>query len=122
MVINRSKMHATLQHNYPLMPGDAWLKLLLRQVPDKGEHLVRCCGWYSNRARGMRCLVAEQEDSLSGEPEIEEAHADLDPEFRDRVKSNWARLIRKVSAIAPALLYLRYAGPLHPCSRTRSTR
>jgi hypothetical protein len=39
------------------MPGAAWLKLLLQHVPDRGEHLVRYYGWYSNRSRGDRNLT-----------------------------------------------------------------
>jgi hypothetical protein len=45
MVVYPGKMQATLHRNYQLMPGAAWLKLLLRHIPDKGEHLVRYCGW-----------------------------------------------------------------------------
>ena len=66
MVIYRSKMHATLHRNYQLMAGAAWLKL--RHIPDKGEHLVRYCGWYSNRSRGMRRPREELEGDLTREP------------------------------------------------------
>ncbi|MCP4264416.1 MAG: hypothetical protein GY777_02375, partial [Candidatus Brocadiaceae bacterium] len=52
MVVYRSKHHATLKRNFQIMPGVAWLKLLLQHVPDRGEHLVRYYGWYSNRSRG----------------------------------------------------------------------
>ncbi len=45
MVLYRSKLHVTLKRNYQLMPGAQWLRLLLDHVPDKGEHLVRYCGW-----------------------------------------------------------------------------
>ncbi len=42
--------------------------LLLDHVPDKGEHLVRYCGWYSNRSRGRRRLATEGEyDYVDGE-------------------------------------------------------
>jgi len=52
MVVYRSRYHATLKRNFQIMPGAAWLKLLLQRVPDRGEHLVRHYGWYSNRGRG----------------------------------------------------------------------
>jgi len=54
MVVYRSKHHATLKRNFQIMPGAAWLKLLLQHVPDRGEHLVRNYSWYSNRSRGDR--------------------------------------------------------------------
>ncbi len=45
MVIYRSKLHATLQRNYQLMPALKWLRLLLNHVPDKYEHLMRYYGF-----------------------------------------------------------------------------
>ncbi len=57
MVVYRSRHHATLKRNFQIMPGAAWLKLLLQHVPDRGEHLVRYYGWYSNRSRGDRNLT-----------------------------------------------------------------
>ncbi len=45
------------------MPGAQWLKLLLQHVPDKGEHLVRYYGWYSNRSRGMRKQLEESDNT-----------------------------------------------------------
>ena len=53
-MVYRSRHHATLKRNFQIMPGAAWLKLLLQHVPDRGEHLVRYYGWYSNRSRGDR--------------------------------------------------------------------
>ncbi len=41
MEIYRSKMHVSRKRNFQLMPGVAWLRLLLDHVPDKGDHLVR---------------------------------------------------------------------------------
>jgi hypothetical protein len=38
MVIYRSKLHATLKRNYPLMPALKWLRLLMNHIPDKYEH------------------------------------------------------------------------------------
>jgi hypothetical protein len=59
LLVYRSKLHATLNRNYQLMPGAEWLKLLIRHIPDKGEHLVRYYGWYSNRCRGERRRMLE---------------------------------------------------------------
>jgi len=51
-VVYRSKLNATLKRNFQIMPGAAWLQLLLQHVPDRGEHQVRYYGWYSKRCRG----------------------------------------------------------------------
>ncbi len=53
MVVYRSRHHATLKRNFQIMPGAAWLKLLLQHVPDRGEHLVRYYGWYSNTLKTL---------------------------------------------------------------------
>lgn len=53
-VIYRSKMHLGLKRNFQVMPGADWLELLCKHIPDRCEHLVRYCGWYSNRSRGGR--------------------------------------------------------------------
>jgi len=45
-------IHATIKRNFQIMPGAVWLKLLLQHVPDRGEHLVRSYGWYSDRSGG----------------------------------------------------------------------
>lgn len=45
-------MHRGLKRNFQVMPGAEWLEQLRKHIPDRYEHLVRYCGWYSNRARG----------------------------------------------------------------------
>jgi hypothetical protein len=60
------------------MPGAKWLEMLLQHVPDRGEHLVRYYGWYSNRARGTR--KAEIADPEPVESVIEEIPEQVDPE------------------------------------------
>ena len=52
VIVYRCKLHASLKRNFQIMPGAKWLELLLQHVPDRGEHLVRYYGWFSNRARG----------------------------------------------------------------------
>jgi len=51
-VIYRSKMHLGLKRNFQVMPGAEWLTLLCKHIPDRYEHLVRYCDWYSNRSGG----------------------------------------------------------------------
>ena len=40
-VIYRSKLHATLNRNFEVMPGVAWQELLCNHVPERHEHMVR---------------------------------------------------------------------------------
>ncbi|HEY5789748.1 MAG TPA: transposase [Gammaproteobacteria bacterium] len=69
--------------------GAAWLKLLLQHVPDRGEHLVRYYGWYSNRCRGLRAAQA------AASPGSADSEA-VDEELSRAARSSWARLLRKV--------------------------
>ncbi len=99
VVVYRSKMHATLKRNFQIMPGAEWLKLLLRHIPDKGEHLVRYYGWYSSRSRGERRKASESSrDTLVNIRDVvSRLDSDpTDPDFVKAARSAWARLIRKV--------------------------
>ncbi len=70
------------------MPGAQWLELLLQHVPDKGEHLVRYYGWYSNRSRGIRKQLEENDNT-----DINIIEEPGDPVFARAAKASWA-LIR----------------------------
>ena len=37
MIVYRSRHYVTLKCNFQIMPGAAWLKLLLQHGPDRGE-------------------------------------------------------------------------------------
>jgi hypothetical protein len=87
-VIYRSKMHLGLKRNFQVMPGAEWLELLCKHIPDRYEHLVRYCDWYSNRSRGAQAAkVAVQGTIASG---ITEGLS----EVAQRAKATWARLSR----------------------------
>jgi hypothetical protein len=79
VVVYRNNLHATLKCNFQIMPGGAWLKLLLKQVPDRCEHLVAYYGWYSNRSRGER-KVGNLEVGLELELELESTPSTPTPE------------------------------------------
>jgi len=64
MVVYRSKHHATLKRNFQIMPETAWLKLLLQHIPDRGEHLVRYCGWYNNSSMGIAFVTKGQSQAV----------------------------------------------------------
>ncbi len=101
MVVYRSRHHATLKRNFQIMPGAAWLKLLLQHVPDRGEHLVRYYGWYSNRSRGDRkrsCRTTDEiETDVAGGPDSDTPESELTKAAR----SSFARLIKKVYEVDP---------------------
>ncbi len=103
MVVYRSRHHATLKRNFQIMPGAAWLKLLLQHVPDRGEHLVRYYGWYSNRSRGDRkrsCRTTDEiETDAAGGPDSDTPESELTKAAR----STWARLIKKVYEVDPLI-------------------
>jgi hypothetical protein len=63
-------------------------------VPDRGEHLVRYYGWYSNRSRGERKAI-ESESTVSTLTLSEET-AEEDTTFIQAARSAWARLIKRV--------------------------
>ena len=100
VVVCRSKLHATLNRNFQIMPGAAWLKLLLQHVPDRGEHLVRYYGWYSNRSRGER--KALESESPEATPTCTET-IEADNAFSQAARSAWARLIKKVYEVDPLI-------------------
>jgi hypothetical protein len=80
------------------MPGAKWLEMLLQHVPERGEHLVRYYGWYSNRARGRRkAEVADTETPALPEGVPEQ----VDPEATRAARAAWARLIKKVYEADP---------------------
>ena len=98
VVVYRSKLHATLKRNFQIMPGAAWPKLLLQHVPDRGEHLVRYYGWYSNRSRGERNGLESESTPTPSDETIEP-----DTEFSQAARGAWARLIKKVYEVDPLI-------------------
>jgi len=60
---------------------------LTTQIPDKGQHLVRYCGWYADRARGAR---------LAGS----QPHTERD---RSPSRASWARPLCRIFEVDPLL-------------------
>jgi hypothetical protein len=82
-VVYRSKGSAKVK----VFDALEWLAAMCNHVPNKGEQMVRCYGYYSNVARGKRSKV--DVDDVS--PCI------LEPELADKAfRRNWARLIQKM--------------------------
>jgi hypothetical protein len=86
-VIYRSKMHLGLKRNLQVMPGAQWLELLCKHTPDRYEQLVRYCGWYSSRSRGVRKAKGATAVATTASGVIE-----VLGEYASRAKAAWARL------------------------------
>jgi hypothetical protein len=69
-----------------------WLAAMCSHVPNKGEQMVRCYGYYSNVSRGKRKML--DQDALI--PSI------LEPDELSKDSGrNWARLIQKIYEVDP---------------------
>ncbi len=77
-------------------------------MPDRGEHLVRYYGWYSNLSRGDR-IRAEGSSRTTNEDETDAAGRldsdpdNPDPEYIKDARSAWARLIKKAYEVDPLI-------------------
>jgi hypothetical protein len=77
------------------------LAALTAHIPEKGQQVVRYCGYYSNKARGQRRL---RKQSAAGITPVAVSVPESEPdEFRRHCKRAWARLIRKVWSADPLL-------------------
>lgn len=70
-------------------------------IPNRGQHLIRYYGWYSNRARGERKKSGVTETAHVAS--AAEDDPDRDAEYRNAARRNWARLIKKVYEVDPLL-------------------
>ena len=72
-----------------IFPALEWLAAMCSHIPNRGEQMVRYCGFYSNVSRGKR-----QSAGTDGVlPCILEPQGD-EKTFR----RNWARLLQKIAA------------------------
>ena len=64
---------------------------MTQHIPEKGAHLIRYYGWYSNKSRGLRAKAgAGQEQAATLAPETE---PEADAAFRRRCRRRWAALL-----------------------------
>jgi hypothetical protein len=54
MVIYRSRLNAKINRNFEVFTATDFLAAITQHIPDKGAQMVRYCGWYSNKMRGVR--------------------------------------------------------------------
>lgn len=92
--------------NFQLLGPLDFLAELTQHIPERGKHLVRYAGWYSNKARGLRAKKT-QEHERTGDREqagartiaIEESLTPSQAESRRR----WAQLIQRVFEVDPLI-------------------
>jgi hypothetical protein len=98
-VIYRSKMHRGLKRNFEVFPVLDWLAAVTAHIPNKGEHLVRYYGWYSNVNRGKR-RKAEESTHQGARASMAEIPP---PPGSSLFKQRWAEMIKKVYEADPLL-------------------
>ena len=76
-----------------IIPALEFLARLITHIPNKGEQLVRYCGYYSNKARGIR---KKEKGEVTRNPENKNESSS-----RKAFKRNWARLIQKIYQVDP---------------------
>ena len=47
-------MNPVLKKNFAVFPALDWIATLTTHIPNKGEQLIRYCGYYSHVSRGKR--------------------------------------------------------------------
>ena len=71
----------------------------MRTIPDRGQHLTRYYGAYSNRTREA---LFQNNSSRISPPQLEQ-HTTTGAKTSKLSRANWARLIRKVFEVDPLL-------------------
>ena len=84
-----SKFNPSLGRNFQVFDPLEWIAALAVHIPDKGEHMLRYYGYYSNKSRGMR--AKRDKRSLSSRVIVQEL--DDSPKF---YRQRWSYFIRKV--------------------------
>ncbi len=100
------ELKAGLKRNFEVFEPLDFLAEVVQHIPNKGEHLMRYYGWYSNKMRGMRSKKAE-EGKL---PESQK--------IKKRCSLTWAILIKMVFQVDP-LKCPRCGDEVSECARLR---
>ena len=54
-VIYRSQMsHGKNKKNFQIYTAEQFIAAITQRIPEKSFQMVRYCGWYSNKSRGLR--------------------------------------------------------------------
>ena len=103
-VIYRSKLNPSLKRNFQIFDPLEWIAAVTSHIPDKGQHMIRYYGYYSNKSRGKRKKQKCNPDHLN----IKEEPSHSAKEYRRL----WAQLIQKVYEVDP-LVCPKCGGTMH---------
>jgi hypothetical protein len=89
-----------IPRNYEIFNPLDFLAAVTQHIPNKGEHLIRYYGWYSNKRRGMRVEGSRVTSGTYGPDEYWEK-LEADTEYRKKCRMTWAALIKCVFEVDP---------------------
>jgi Putative transposase/Transposase zinc-binding domain len=75
-----------------------WIHAVTAHIPDRGRHCVRYYGAVANRAQSPK--ISKQQTPPAADPG---ASVQTPPEFVQRRRASWARLIKKIFEVDPLL-------------------
>jgi hypothetical protein len=90
-VLGNEKLKTGTKRNYEIFTPTDFLAEVTQHIPNRGEHLIRMYGFYSNKQRGVRNKKAEKGE-LSKEQKI-----------KKRCSLTWAMLIKSIYEVDPLL-------------------
>jgi hypothetical protein len=94
-----------------IIPALDFLAALCTHIPDRGQELVRYSGAFSNVRRARAHAVASAAAEPAGPQLAHDEDSGCAGEFARRLRSSWARLIKKVYEADP-LVCPRCGGPM----------
>ena len=85
--------------NFQIFKPLDFLAQITQHIPDRGQHLIRYYGRYSNKSRGMR----KKAEARACQAVVVEEDETKNAEFRKQARRRWAQLIKKVYEIDPLI-------------------
>lgn len=89
------RLRQGVSRNFQVFEALEFLAEVTQHIPNKGQHLIRYFGWYSNKKRGV----------LKKKKAAAEGKQDIGPEdgngFLKKRRMSWAALIKKVYEVDP---------------------
>ena len=107
---DREDVAVGASRNFQVFEPLDFIAELTQHIPEKGEHLVRYYGWYSNKSRG----VGAKRDR-GGKGEAQGPATEGEPPGDREARRRWAALIRRVFEVDP-LTCPKYEGAMRVVS------
>jgi hypothetical protein len=83
---------AGIPRNFEVFDPLDFLAEVTQHIPNKGEHMIRYYGFYSNKSRGMRAGKKQKANPENNEPVTE---------FQRKQRMTWAALIKAIFEVDP---------------------